>query len=111
VDTESLSGKEESTMPKSHPPYAAEFKRRLVEQVRAGRTPEELAEKFEVKKPKKGEDLTAEENTRVAQAAVSIFSQQLEKCLREDGMSDAGRERVGWLLPPTGAAGPGSDHP
>ena len=34
-------------MPKSHPPYAPEFKRRLVEQVRAGRTPEELAEKFE----------------------------------------------------------------
>src|SRR5215510_11740495 len=34
-------------MPKSHPPYAPEFKRRLVEQVRAGRTPEELAERFE----------------------------------------------------------------
>ena len=34
-------------MPKSHPPYPAEFKRRLVELVRAGRNPEELAEKFE----------------------------------------------------------------
>ena len=34
-------------MPKSHPPYAANFKRRLVELVRAGRNPEELAEKFE----------------------------------------------------------------
>jgi transposase len=34
-------------MPKSHKAYAAEFKQRLVEQVRAGRTPEELAEKFE----------------------------------------------------------------
>lgn len=34
-------------MPKSHKAYAAEFKRRLVDQVRAGRTPEELAEKFE----------------------------------------------------------------
>jgi transposase len=34
-------------MPKSHKAYPAEFKRRLVEQVRAGRTPEELAEKFE----------------------------------------------------------------
>src|SRR5438309_11274240 len=34
-------------MPKSHVPYPPEFKRRLVELVRAGRTPEELAEKFE----------------------------------------------------------------
>ena len=34
-------------MPKSHPPYPVEFKRRLVELVRAGRNPEKLAEKFE----------------------------------------------------------------
>jgi transposase len=34
-------------MPKSHAPYPPEFKRRLIEMVRAGRTPEELAEKFE----------------------------------------------------------------
>ena len=34
-------------MPKSRPPYLPEFKRRLVEMVRAGRNPEELAEKFE----------------------------------------------------------------
>jgi transposase len=34
-------------MPKSHTPYPPEFKRRLVEMVRAGRLPEELAEKFE----------------------------------------------------------------
>ena len=34
-------------MPKSHKAYPAEFRQRLVDQVRAGRTPEELAEKFE----------------------------------------------------------------
>ena len=34
-------------MPKSHKPYPPEFKQRLVELVRAGRRPEELAEKFE----------------------------------------------------------------
>jgi len=35
-------------MPKKHrPPYPPEFKRRLVELVRAGRTPESLAEDFE----------------------------------------------------------------
>src|SRR5690349_9021870 len=38
---------EESTMPTTRPPYPPEFKQRLVEQVHAGRTPEELAEKFE----------------------------------------------------------------
>jgi transposase len=47
VDTKTLSGEEEFTMPKSHKPYPAELKRRLIEMVRAGRQPEELAEKFE----------------------------------------------------------------
>ena len=34
-------------MPKSHHPYPRELEARLVEMVRAGRTPEELFEKFE----------------------------------------------------------------
>lgn len=34
-------------MPKSRPPYPPEFKRRMVELVRAGRTPEELSREFE----------------------------------------------------------------
>ena len=34
-------------MPKSHKAYPRELKARLIEMVRAGRTPEELAEKFE----------------------------------------------------------------
>jgi len=34
-------------MPKSHPPYTPEFKRRMVELVRTGRTPEDLAKQFE----------------------------------------------------------------
>jgi transposase len=46
VDTSSL-GREESTMPKSHPPYPPEFRRRMVELVRSGRTPEELSREFE----------------------------------------------------------------
>ena len=43
MDTYTLSREEEFTMPKSHPPYPAEFEQRLVELVRAGRSPEELA--------------------------------------------------------------------
>lgn len=34
-------------MPKSRPPYPAEFRQRMVELVRAGRSPEDLAERFE----------------------------------------------------------------
>ncbi len=34
-------------MPKTHPPYPPEFRRRLVEMVRAGRTPESLGRQFE----------------------------------------------------------------
>jgi len=34
-------------MPMSHPPYSPEFRQRIVELVRKGRTPEELARQFE----------------------------------------------------------------
>jgi len=34
-------------MPKSHQPYAPEFRRQMIELVRTGRTPEGLAKEFE----------------------------------------------------------------
>ena len=34
-------------MPKSHPRYAPEYRRRMIELVRAGRSPDELAKEFE----------------------------------------------------------------
>ena len=34
-------------MPKSRPPYPAEFRRKIVALVRAGRTPDELSRQFE----------------------------------------------------------------
>jgi transposase len=34
-------------MPKSRPPYPPEFRRQIVEMVRAGRSPEELASEYE----------------------------------------------------------------
>lgn len=34
-------------MAKTHPPYPPEFRRQMVELVRAGRTPEELSREFE----------------------------------------------------------------
>jgi transposase len=36
-----------STMPKSHRSYAPKFRKRIIELVRKGRTPEELARRFE----------------------------------------------------------------
>jgi transposase len=35
-------------MPRTRPPDLLEFRRRMVELVRAGRSPEELAQKFEL---------------------------------------------------------------
>jgi transposase len=46
VDT-GLFGFEESTMGKTRPAYPPEFRRQVVELVRAGRSPEELARQFE----------------------------------------------------------------
>jgi transposase len=46
VDTSSLRRKE-STMPRTRPPYPPEIRRQMVELVRVGRSPEELAEEFE----------------------------------------------------------------
>ena len=34
-------------MPRTRPPYAPEFRRQMVELVRAGRSPEDLAKEFE----------------------------------------------------------------
>jgi transposase len=34
-------------MARKHPPYTPEFRRQMIELVRAGRTPEELAKEFE----------------------------------------------------------------
>jgi transposase len=34
-------------MPKSHPPYPLEFRRRIIELVRSGRSPEALSKEFE----------------------------------------------------------------
>ena len=51
-------------MPRTRPPYSREFREQMVELVRAGRTPEELAEEFEpsahsIRKWVKQDDLDA----------------------------------------------------
>ena len=66
-------------MPKSHAPYPPEFRRQMVEFVRAGRTPEELSREFEPS----GE-------------AIRIWVRQADRDdgLREDGLTTAEREEL-----------------
>ena len=69
-------------MPKSHPPYPPEFRRRLVELVRAGRNPEELAKRFEPS----------------AQAMRNWVAQaERDQGKRQDGLTTAEKEELGRL--------------
>jgi transposase len=69
-------------MPKSRPPYPAEFRRRMVELVRAGRTPEELAQEFEPS----------------AQAIRNWVAQaERNEGLRQDGLTTDEREELNRL--------------
>ena len=66
-------------MPRSRPPYAPEFRRQMVELVRAGRAPEELAKEFEP----------------TAQAIRNWVKQSdLDEGKREDGLTSAEREEL-----------------
>jgi transposase len=66
-------------MPKSHSPYPPEFRHRMVELVRAGRSPEELAQKFEPS----------------AQAIRNWVRQaDLDEGRREDGVTSEEREEL-----------------
>jgi transposase len=47
VETLTLSQQEVFTMPRTRPPYAAEFRQQMVDLVRSGRDPEDLAREFE----------------------------------------------------------------
>ncbi len=66
-------------MPKSHSPYPPEFRRQMVELVRAGRTPEELGKEFEPS----GEAI----RNWVRQA-------DRDEGLREDGLTTVEREEL-----------------
>jgi transposase len=81
VDTSTL-GREEFTMRKGRAPYPPELRRRLVELVRSGRSPEVLAEEYE----------PSAESIRnwVKQA-------ERDEGKRKDGLTTAEREELGKL--------------
>ena len=73
-------------MPKSHPGYPPELRRRLVELVRSGRSPEELAKKFEPS----GQAI----RNWVRQACLLTWQADLDEGRREDGLRSEEREEI-----------------
>jgi transposase len=69
-------------MPKSHPPYPPELRHRLVEMVRAGRSPAELAEQFEP-----------------SEQCIRNWAKQADRDSgrRQDGLTTAEKEELGRL--------------
>ena len=66
-------------MPKTHPPYPPEFRRRIVALVRAGRSPQQLAKEFEP----------------TAQAISNWVKQaDLDQGSRDDGLTSTEREEL-----------------
>lgn len=66
-------------MPKTHTPYPEEFRRRMVELVRAGRSPQQLAKEFEPS----------------AQAISNWVKQAgLDQGLRDDGLTTTERDEL-----------------
>jgi transposase len=69
-------------MPKSRPPYPAEFRRKMIALVRAGRTPDELSKQFEPN----------------AQTIRNWLRQaDRDEGLRQDGLTSTEREELGRL--------------
>jgi transposase len=69
-------------MPKSRPPYPAEFRRKTIALVRAGRTPDELSKQFEPN----------------AQTIRNWLRQaDRDEGLRQDGLTSTEREELGRL--------------
>jgi transposase len=110
---------EASQMPKTRPPYAPEFRRQMVELVRAGRDPAELAREFEPtaqsishwvaqadrqegRREEKGNGLSAAEREELARLRRENKQLRLER----DILSRA----AAWFARETGAIPPGSSN-
>jgi transposase len=106
-------------MPKTRPPYSPEFRRQMVDLVRAGRTPEDLSREFEPtaqsistwvvqadkqegRREEKSDGLTAAERDEL----VRLRRENKQLRLERDILSRA----AAWFARETGAVPSGSSH-
>lgn len=103
-------------MPKSRLPYPAEFKQQMVELVRAGRSPEELAKEFEpssqaIRTWVKQADLDA---GRRSDGMTTAEQEELRRLRRENKQLRLEREilakAAAWFARETDAVPPKSSH-
>ncbi|MGH3430968.1 MAG: transposase [Mycobacteriales bacterium] len=96
-------------MPKSHTAYPRELKARLIEMVRAGRTPEELAEKFEptAQSIRNGMAQAARDDGRRTDGLTTEEREELRRLRRENKALREEREilkkAAAWFARETGA--------
>ena len=111
-------------MPKTHPPYAPEFRRQMVELVRAGRDPADLAREFEPSAQAIRNRVAAagrregrhEAKPAPAEAALNAAErEELARLRRENRQLRQEREilsrAAAWFARETGAIPPGSSGP
>ena len=95
-------------MPRSHPPYPSEYRRQILELVRAGRSPEELAREFEptaqtIKNWLKQADLDA---GRRHDGLTTAERQELARLRRDLRQTDFGWNEKSWQIVPMSIRGP-----
>src|SRR4029077_16377937 len=99
-------------MPKSHARYAPEYRRRMIELVRAGRSPDELAKEVEATAQSIRDVLVraGRDERRRHDALTSDERQELSRLRRENRILRAEREilskAAAWFATETGPAPP-----
>lgn len=104
-------------MPRSHPAYPPEFRRQMVELIRAGRTPEELAREFEpsAQAIRNWVEQAEHDDGRPGDGVTSAERQELQRLRRENRQLKQEREilkkaaawfaRESGTLPENGSSG------
>jgi len=104
-------------MPRSHPAYPLEFRRQMIELIRAGRTPEELAREFEpsAQAIRNWVEQAERDDGRRGDSVTSVERAELQRLRRENRLLKQEREilkkaaawfaRESGTLPENGSSG------